>query len=205
MLLPARKALAQSPGVVGGFTYAKINVSGNETLNSAFREKWHPTLGGFVAFDVRDELSIDVEAMWSVQGGRFRYTQPQTVSTRNIHEDFRLTYLSVPVLVRWAPPQDSSAPWLRVFGGPYTAFLLDAESEDDRQRVQDLSEVFNTLDLGWVAGFGVNLAGIDFDIRYGGSFTNIADQKDLGIGVIVDVDRVRYRNRLFTFVARYRF
>lgn len=197
-LLPAGKALAQGGGVLGGFTYAKINVSGSESLNAAFREKWEPALGGFISFDVRDQLSIDVEAMWSVQGSR--------LTSGAIRENIDLTYINVPVLVRWAPPPDSTMPWLRIFGGPYTAFLLDAESKNrDTDQTRDLDDAFESLDFGWVAGFGVHAVGLDFDIRYGGSFVNIADQKDLNLGLDGNLERVKYRNRLFTFLVRYGF
>jgi hypothetical protein len=196
VLLPLREAPAQTFGVVGGTTFAKINVSGNEGLNAAFREKFEPVAGGFVAFDAGERFSIEPEVLWTVKGS--------LLNRESIHERIRLTYLEVPVLVRFAPAPDSPVRWLRMFAGPYAAYLLDASTKSRGATARiDLSDTVRSLDVGWTAGFGVHLTNIDLDARYGGGIVNIADGNGLQrLGLPSSTEGLEYRNREFTFVAR---
>jgi hypothetical protein len=198
VLLPPREAPAQTFGLVAGATFAKINVSGSEGLNAAFREKFEPVAGGFVAFDAGDHFSVQPEVLWTVKGS--------LLNRETIHERIRLTYLEVPVLVRFVPSADSPVSWLRIFAGPYGAYLLDAttRSRGSAMRV-DLTESLRSLDVGWVAGFGVELAHVGFDARYGGGVMDITSGSGLRVGLPPTLERLEFRNREFGFVGRLRF
>jgi hypothetical protein len=195
MLVPTGTSMAQGFGVLGGATFAKINVSGDEGLNVHFDEKLEPAVGVFATFPLHDQLSIDPELVADVKGSH--------LDVDDIHESIRLTYLELPVLVRYAPPQDSALRWLRILGGPYGAYLLDASSH---QRLSDrrlnLNDTIQTFDVGWVAGLGAHAGRLDVDLRYSGSVVDISTRRDLGVGLPWN-DAIKYRNRAFVLVARY--
>ncbi len=186
--------MAQGFGVLGGATYAKINLGADEFLNRKFDEKLEPAVGVFFTLPVHQRLSIDPELIASVKGTYLNFDRLQ--------EDVRLTYLELPVLLRYTPPPESPLSWLRLIGGAYGAYLLDARSNSrEATRRTDLSDVIQTFDMGWVAGLGAHAGGFDVDVRYAGSTVNIATRPDLNLGLSPN-EGVTYRNRAFVFLVR---
>lgn len=186
--------MAQGFGVLGGATFAKINLGADEFLNRKFDEKLEPAVGVFVTLPLHQHLSLEPELMASVKGTYLNFDALQ--------ENIRLTYLELPVLLRYTPPSDSPLSWLRLLGGPYGAYLLDARSQSrEATRTTNLNEVFQTFDLGWMVGLGAHAGGFDLDVRYSGSLVDIAVRPDLNLGLSPNPD-VTYRNRAFVFLVR---
>lgn len=194
LLLPTGKAQGQTFGILGGATYAKINVSPDEFLNLFFEPRLAPAVGVFVRLPISTRLSIEPEFLVDSKGSQLDF--------ESIHESIRLTYAEVPVLLRYTPPPDSPLHFLRILGGPYAGWLLEATSQSrDAERRTSLGSAIQTFDFGWVGGLGVHIAGTDVDVRYGGSITDISRRADLNLGY-PGTDGVKYRNRTFTILVR---
>lgn len=144
-------------------------------------------IGEFISFDLKDNLSFQVEMMYAEKGveveGVGTYDLDGSFSTHQLHEKIKLTYLQVPVLIKYRiPKQGKITPSL--FAGPALAFNRSASdditltattgvpgSETSRTttgettitniRSSDLSLVFGG-DLSIAAG----AASLVLDIRY---------------------------------------
>ena len=197
VLAPSGAARAQGFGVIGGTTLGEINVSGNEFANVAFTDKFEAAGGVFFAFPLSRFVSFEPEALISDKGSRLNYL---------VDERIRLRYAEFPLTIRLSPPQDSAVRWLRVAGGPYVAYLLDASSRPTGGGpTKDLDEAFEPLDWGWIAGLGVNLGPVDVDLRYGGGMADIAKGDSIPGQLPPTDEEMKLRNRWFSLLARYRF
>lgn len=197
VLAPSGAARAQSFGVVGGTTLAEINVSGNEPANVVLTDKFEAAGGVYFGFDLSEVVSFQPEALISDKGSRLQYA--------GVDERIRLRYAEFPLTVRLSPPRDSSLHWIRLVGGPYLAYLLDASSRPTGGgTTADLDEAFEPFDWGWVVGLGANLGRVDIDLRYSGGVANIA-RGDLLDGLLPPAADQKLRNRWFALLARYRF
>jgi hypothetical protein len=123
-----------------------------------------------------------------------------------VDERIRLRYAEFPLTVRLSPPRDSAVHWLRLVGGPYVAYLLDASSRPTGGgATKDLDEAFERLDWGWLVGLGADLGPVDVDLRYAGGMADIAKGASI-IGQLPPASgEVKLRNRWFALLARYRF
>jgi hypothetical protein len=197
VLAPSGAARAQGFGVVGGTTLGEINVSGNEFANVAFTDKFEAAGGVFFAFPLAQLVSFEPEALISDKGSRLNYLADERI---------RLRYAEFPLIVRLSPPQDSAVRWLRLMGGPYVAYLLDASSRPTGGgRTADLDEAFEAFDWGWLVGLGVDFGRVDVDLRYAGGVADITKGSSIeGLLPPVSGD-MKLRNRWFSLLARYRF
>src|SRR5438552_833223 len=83
-------AAAQEVGVKGGFTFASLPITNNDT-GQIYTGKLHTGLvgGGFVTFPASKSLTFETDVLVNVKG------------TRDGSEHIKLTYLEIPVLVRF--------------------------------------------------------------------------------------------------------
>jgi hypothetical protein len=188
-------------GLAGGINLSEINASGDEFLNVAFGDKLEPTGGIFFVVPFADSLWLQPEALYSIKG---------TEGELNGREGrIRLTYIEVPVLLRYAGPEDSTAK-IHVFTGPYAAYLIRATSRIRFRQITEtvnVEDAFERLDYGWTAGVGVGVGGAQIDFRYSWGLPNIAEEQDLG-GLVPDPvpgNEITFRNRGFTVLVAYRF
>lgn len=124
--------------------------------------------------------------------------------TPDLEGALRLSYLELPVLVRFAGPRAARVR-IHVFGGPSLGILLNAWSVVSRPasaRV-DVEERYRDVDLGWVLGVGVGGGRWHLDLRYGGSVARITDQPTLGSGAPPPAPGASptFRNRAFQLLA----
>jgi len=144
-------------------------------------------VGGFICFDMSENLSLQMEMMYVSKGAQVEgvgtYDLDGSYSIHELSEEIKLTYLEVPVLVKYRLPMWGSVrPSL--FAGPALAFNLSAsdditmtsstgapgsavprtttgEPEITNIRSSDLSFV-----LGTDLRIPVGRAGIILDLRY---------------------------------------
>lgn len=196
MLAPSGAARAQSVGVIGGATLAEINASGDERANVVLTDKLEPAGGLFLAIPLGARASLEPEFLYSVKGSLL----DSAVGEQRI----RLTYLDVPVTLRFSPPPDSTLHWLRMVVGPYAAYLIDASSRPTRGGAKtDLDDAFQRMDWGWVAGLGVHVGRLDVDARYNGGVADIGRRPSQAL--VLPGGALKLRNRWFSFLGRYRF
>ena len=122
---PTLRAQGVGLGIIGGVIRSEVNSSGDESQNVVLEHQSHLTGGWFLTVPLSDSagFSIEPEALWSVKGMQW--------NTDALEGSLRLTYLDVPVLLRYAGPPGARAR-IHVFGGPSVGFLLHATSEVER-------------------------------------------------------------------------
>jgi Outer membrane protein beta-barrel domain len=194
---PATSARAQGfgMGLLGGAIRTEVNVSDDESMNVALEHQSKVTGGLYGILPVSESFWIQPEALLAVKG-----TQWNLGASAG---SLRLTYLDVPVLMRFAGPVGAKVK-VHLFAGPTAGFLLNATVETERPTSArtNVQDRFKTVDLGWTVGAGVGGTVWNLDLRYGGSFAGITDEQGLGGGAPAPVlQDVTYRNRAFLLLA----
>jgi hypothetical protein len=196
VLAPSGAARAQSFGLVGGATLGEINVSGDERANVVLTDKLEAAGGLFVAFPLGARASFAPEILVSNKGSQ--------LAVAGVNERIRLAYAEVPLTFRLSPPPDSTLHWLRMVAGPYVAYLLDASSRPAGGGARrDVDDAFERADWGWVAGVGVEVGRLGIDARYNGGVADIGRRP--GEALLPSSGDLKFRNRWFSFLGRYRF
>jgi len=188
------RAQSVTGGVSLGANLSEINVSGNEGLNVLFTDKFEPTFGGFVSFalDANSTMAIECDGLYSVKGSLLDINHQQ--------QRFRLTYLDAPVMFRYVGDLGHGAT-LHFIAGSYVSVLMSASRSGPTSKV-DVRDAFRPFDIGWVAGFGVGLSGVRFDVRYSGGVIDIAEDP---IVPSASPPPTAYRNRGFTLLGSWEF
>ncbi len=159
VLLLATSAFAQglSFGVKGGVNYATL--SGDDVEDAEWKLGF--AAGAVAAFDVMDMLVIQPEVLYSMKGAESE------------GESFDLTYIDIPVLLKYAIPMEGMvAP--NLFVGPLLGILLSADAAGE-----DVKDQLKSMDYGVVFG-----AGVDFDLGTGK--VTIDARYNLGLASIDD-------------------
>ena len=197
ILLPAAPASPQGfgMGLLGGVIRTEVNASNDESMNVALEHQSEIAGGLFFRVPVSESFWIQPEALLAVKGAQWNVGAGEGT--------LRLTYIDVPVLMRFAGPASATVR-VHLFGGPSVGFLTRATAETERpvSAKVDVKNRFDTVDLGWVVGVGVGGTLWNVDLRYGGSLTGITDEPSLGGGAPGPVrSDVTYRNRAFLLLA----
>lgn len=169
----ASYAQGVSFGIKAGVNFAnqKYEVDGFSFSPDA-RTGFH--VGGFVTAMFSESLGLQPELIFNSVGAKMD------------DSSLNMSYLSVPVLIRYQPIE-----LLNIHVGPQFGFLMGAESEGD-----DVKDAFKGLDLGAAFGAGIDLpAGIGFTARYVLGLSNIYDESDEGT----------IKNNVFQISLSYRF
>ena len=167
-------------GIMAGANISRIQVSnaqvsffgGTIDLNDDFG--WQPGAQiGITATPVvfNEQFSLNTGLAYFQRGATTKALDPSALGTQE--GLMRLQYLSIPVLARFYP-----TPMLFLEAGPQVAYLLDA-----RSKLKGGSESFdlkrtvdNDLDLGLLAGLGVNLhERLSVSLQYYHGLSKVAD------------------------------
>lgn len=202
LALTASSAQAQGPafGLLAGVNLSEVNVSGDERLNVLFVDRLDVSGGVFAEWPVSVSLRFRPEVLLSRRG---------TVSDEpGTERRLRLTYLDVPLLLRYVGPPDQKV-GLHVFGGPYVSVLQSARRIDLSNGAESRVSVkphFSPVDVGWLAGFALNAYSLDVEVRYAGGVKTIAEDASLGglVPVAQRTSDLTFRNRGFSFLIGYR-
>lgn len=177
---------AQTPvtfGVKAGVNSSTLSVEDNSGLETS--RIWGAVAGVFLGANVNDNLSVQVEGLFSQRGAK----DTSTPSTTKI----RLTYLDVPVVVRLGNTTTSGTHF-HVFTGPQLSLKLKAEGINDVFGTEDLDEEVESMDFGWTLGAGVERNRLSLDGRYTFGLKNISVAPSDGT----------FKNRTFTILVGYR-
>jgi hypothetical protein len=152
-------------GVKGGLNGAKVTAEPSESSSD-----WRmgATIGGFVRGRLTELLGLQVEALYSMNGG----TDQEIVIFETFDQTLKLDYVQVPVLLHLRGAQRGAASLL-AYIGPYFGFRTRAELEAF-DTTQDQKDEFKSNDVGLVIGAGADISGIQIELRYSHGFTNIA-------------------------------
>ena len=178
-------------GVKGGIAFSDLsNLSDAlglpDGVDINMRTGW--LLGGFVLFDINDQLAIQPEVLYAAKGAT------ATDGTNELR--IKLDYVDVPVLLRVTPVANHP---FYLLVGPSINFNVSAkvESADDAGSTEDdVKEDVNGTEFGLVVGAGVTIGNFLVEGRYIAGLSNIADRPQNDESV---------RNRGFAFLAGVRF
>ena len=157
-------------GVKGG-----INISnfGGDVVDNKMKLGLH--LGAFVNFNVIDQLYIQPELLYSLQGARFENSSFNLDYNENLH------YVNIPVVARYFLTENIS-----VHCGPYVGILIAGNAKgtyfgtEIDEDIKDHRSI-KTLDFGAVIGVAYQLVNrVNIGARLQLGLANIADTPDFG-------------------------
>ncbi|GAA4347890.1 hypothetical protein GCM10023185_03260 [Hymenobacter saemangeumensis] len=152
---PATAAKASSQRVAFGLKAGATYSSFRGSDATAYRAQYKPGfLGGLTAtLDLGETVSLHPEVLYVRKGSNFE------ADVRNRD----LSYLDVPLLVRYSPMGSFGAKGAFLEAGPQASLLLSAKNKAG----DDVKSEFNTLTYGFVFGAGYQLAsGLSLGLRY---------------------------------------
>jgi hypothetical protein len=161
----AQQTAALQGGVKGGLNGAKV-IGDPSSSSSDWRMRM--ALGGFVRGRLTDLLGVQVEGLYSMNGG----TDEELTFLGPVEQTLKLDYVQVPVLVHFKGAQRGTASLLGYLG-PYFGFRVRAEVEAS-DTTTDQKDEFKSNDVGLVIGGGVDISGFQIELRYSHGYTNIA-------------------------------
>jgi hypothetical protein len=155
---------AQSFGVKAGANFSNATSKvGGESASGDMKIGFH--VGGMVDVPLTSSLSLHPELVYSVEGWK--------ESEGDIEASMNLSYINVPVLVRYA-----TAGGFFAETGPQIGILAGAKAKVDKESA-DMKEFFNSTAFSWGIGVGYKLPmGIGFTGRYNLGLNNIAKDGD---------------------------
>jgi hypothetical protein len=169
-------------GAKAGANLTKIS---GQSFNEEFDLGYH--LGGFAEIDFSKKLGIQPEVLFNQvnakrsSGFNSIYTN---LSNPNAAADIKLSYLSIPVLLRY-----NVGKLITLNAGPQFGILIDKHET----LLKNGQEAFKNGDFGMVAGASINLKALRVYGRYNVGLANINDidnrdewknqQLQLGIGL----------------------
>jgi hypothetical protein len=133
--------------------------------------------GVFIETPLSPRFSFQVELLFMRKGDKEPVAGYVVDSLEFFYEDVtRLTYLEIPLLVKFKPHTNSRLK-PAVFAGPAVSCLINAVSDEYDSTIQEVAKAVNirddlkALDLGIVAGAGFTYLtrpdqGVTFDFRY---------------------------------------
>jgi len=176
----AMKARAQVQfGVKGGLNASEMLTSGNPAIvvdGTTQHLKYFPITtvsgGAFASIPLAKKWYLQPEVMYSVQGATGKPEMDYLVTST---EDYRFSYLNVPILIKYKLPVGFFAET-----GPQIGLLLHAKIEEtmvgatSTVNYNNVKDQFKSTDISWALGAGycspINLG---FDIRYNLGLNNI--------------------------------
>ena len=163
-------------GAKAGLNFATLQP---DLSDPATRTSLH--LGGMAEISINEMFSIQPELLYSAQGAKDKSDDDEV---------FKLSYLSLPIMVKYYVMEG-----LSIEAGPQIGFLLSAEVEDDGE-TYDLKDDTKGLDFGFSIGAGYKLeSGLNFGLRYylGSDVNDISEDSD------------QFKNRVFQISVGYFF
>lgn len=141
-------------GVKGGINLATQSTTG-EGENVAVRQLLGFNAGVYGNLFVLDFLAVQPELMISTKGSEW---DDPYFNVKDL-----LTYIDVPLLVKFQPIK-----YANIHFGPQFGYLLVAKQKDkDNEEITDIKDWYNAFDLGLAFGAEANLPfRINFTIRY---------------------------------------
>ena len=178
-------------GVKGGVGFT--NFSGDDADDFDSKMGFHA--GAFVPISLIELITLQPEVLYSAVGAKI---EESGVDGKWL---WNLSYIQVPVLVKFYPPLALPVD-LNVFAGPYIGLNLSGKYKatgdyetvfDDKGDLEDdLGLDRQTMDFGLTLGAGVDINKIVIDARYTFAFSSWEADNDL-------------KNNAFSIMAGYRF
>lgn len=160
-------------GIKGGLSLYSTTISFSSfgfSIDETSDSKIGFAAGVFVEKPVSDMFSLQFEGLFVQKGGK---DEDSDLGDGNV----TLSYIDVPVLLRFNIPLDKEDIEPFVYGGAFAGYLLDASAESDGEDIDDIdiTEFLTNINYGLVLGAGVSFGMLTVDIRYDLGLANIFD------------------------------
>lgn len=157
-------------GVKGGITFSTFGGADSDDFGSDLKMKLGIVAGGWADFPLTSSLSVQPEALLVSKGAK----QSEEIFGTDVDVSYNLTYLEVPVLLKWTQDRDAeTSPFL--YAGPSLGLKLRAvikASADDEEETEDFDDV-KTTDIGVVLGGGVQFGRYSLEGRFFRALTTL--------------------------------
>ena len=148
------------------------------------KSKWGLCAGGFVRFNVSKVFAIQPEVLYTMKGAKIEGIIPREGIFRL---EYKLSYLEVPVLVKFMIPTPGSVK-PNLYAGPAVAIKLSAKGKIEAlgETVEEDLEDMKDTDFGLIVGAGIDFGKLMVDLRYVLGLTTLSDEADVPVknGVI---------------------
>ncbi len=169
-------------GVVAGLNMAKVSGDDVEMWGEEPSNRMGFAAGLFLNVSFNDNLAFRPEIMYSQHGAKY--------DIQGYEVTIKVDAIDVPLLLQYTFSMDGSvSPFILV--GPYAAYILSAEAEDEDGNTEDLKDEIKDLDFGIVLGAGAVIGGqIELSARYQMGLVSLddsdaeADMKNTTIQII---------------------
>ena len=159
MALPQPAAAGVQFGIKAGGNMARITGADTQDISDTLKSKVGFVGGVFLAFNFGRIVTIQWEALYTMKGATFEYTDLEDTYTEKLYGD----YIEVPLLLKLKIPTPGIQPF--VFAGPSVGFKLSEKHETDG--VPWTATLFKNNDYGAIFGAGLNLGrSFMLDVRY---------------------------------------
>jgi hypothetical protein len=146
-------------GLAGGVNIADIS---SET-KTKFLPGFHAGLISEIKLPVK--LGIEIGALYSVKGASYEQTTILPTGTTTEQVDFVLSYIDIPVVAKIYTFKVMSFQL-----GSQVSYLINAKYDGE-----DVKEDVNSVDIGAVAGLGIDVSKFHTSVRYNFGLTEIAE------------------------------
>lgn len=174
---PASAMLGFGFGVKAGLNIADLGaLESIDSIDDLENEAQTGFVGGaYVKLPV-GPLKLQIEGLYSIKGAKGTYRG----SVSSSQWETRLTYLEIPVLLRFEMPSPAVTPYL--FGGGSVAYLLSAEQKnkviDSDWQEFDIKDDLKSADYSLVVGAGIEILKFTVEGRYTHGLADPLDPRD---------------------------
>ncbi len=170
MALPQPAAAGVQFGIKLGGNMAKVTGADAQDIEGTLKSKVGFTGGIFLAFHLGRVVTIQWEALYTMKGASFEYTDLEDTYTEKLYGN----YIEIPLLLKITIPTPVIQPF--VFAGPSVGFKLSEKIQINGEDIPLEEKLLKNNDYGAIFGAGLNL-GRNFmlDVRYSLGLQKVID------------------------------
>ncbi|HUT08706.1 MAG TPA: porin family protein [Candidatus Latescibacteria bacterium] len=168
--LPQPAAADVQFGIKLGGNMAKVTGADAQDIEGTLKSKVGFTGGIFLAFNFGKVITIQWEALYTMKGAAFEYTDLEDTYTEKLYGN----YIEIPLLLKIKIPLPVIQPF--VFAGPSVGFKLSEKIQINGEDIPLEEKLLKNNDYGAIFGAGLNL-GRNFmlDVRYSLGLQKVLD------------------------------
>jgi len=173
-------------GVKGGVNFATFTGAGADLIDAKMKVGFN--VGGFAEIKFNDKFALQPELLYSLQGAKGVSTDSNGLLNSSEDVKQNLSYLNVPVMVKFYPIKS-----LYVEAGPQVGFLVSAKEKTDGTEIdfnevsgneelvnvstnEDVKDFYKSIDFDFNIGAGYEFTENLFaGVRYSIGLTDVSD------------------------------
>ncbi len=170
MALPQPAAAGVQFGLKLGGNMAKVTGADAQDIEGTLKSKVGFTGGIFLAFHLGRVVTIQWEALYTMKGASFEYTDLEDTYTEKLYGN----YIEIPLLLKITIPTPVIQPF--VFAGPSVGFKLSEKIQVNGEDIPLEEKLLKNNDYGAIFGAGLNLVrNFMLDVRYSLGLQKVID------------------------------